>query len=114
MSKYSGRVLAAHNRFAEFKKRAERMWMMLEEIGHMVDDGQAEGLQAKCTAVMPFWVEYNSFQKVEDEEGEAERRSDPLALQIQLLLDSGIAGVGPIEIRRRLDALENSFHTTGE
>ncbi len=98
---YGGTVLEAFNQFAEFKRTAERMWLALEEVEQMVFNDQAEGLQAKCIAARYLWVEFHRFLRDKDEEGDAQRRQEPLTLQLQLLLDAGAAGFEPAEIRRR-------------
>jgi hypothetical protein len=100
-SEYDGRVLEAFNRFAEFKRMKERMWLMIEEICHQVDNGDADGLQPKCVAVMPLWNEYLRFLRDGADALDPDFEGERMGAQMQMILDAGAAGVEPAEIRRR-------------
>jgi hypothetical protein len=98
---YGRRVLEAFNWFAAFKRMEQRMWLMIEEISHQVDTGDADGLQAKCVAVMPFFDEFCRVLRDNAEEQDGDIDSDPKALQLRFILAAGAAGFEPAEIRRR-------------
>jgi hypothetical protein len=98
-------VLDTFNDFAEFKTMETEMWILLEEICVAVDNDQPDGLQAKCEVATQFWEMWLEWRRAhsdgEKHPAELEPRRDPKELQIELLLNTGILGWGPAEIRRR-------------
>jgi len=109
-SKNPTSFLDTYNDFAEFKAMETEMWLRIEEICIAIDTDQGDRLDEKCAEAIPFWETWIEWMCAHNGEPETE---DPRQLQITLLLQVGVLGWEPAEIRRRLQALREENGWTG-